>query len=336
MPVQVLANVIRGETVESVHCGHLCVIDGEGKTIASLGDPMTVTYFRSAAKVFQAIPFITSGAADAFEFTEEEIALACASHSGEPQHVRIAGQMLDKAGLSVDDLKCGAHAPFNETESHRLVRAGYKPTQLHNNCSGKHAAMLAFAKHIGADLETYLSSESRIQKRILKCIADFTDVSTSEIAIGIDGCAAPNFALPIAAMAKSFINLISPTNFPEATQAACKRIVAAMMNHPELIGGSERLDTMLMSVRPGKLISKVGADGVWLCGVLPCERWPSGLGIALKIADGDDHRARPVVAVEILRELGIISKDDLTDFSPMPLKNRRGDVVGSVVSRVDL
>jgi L-asparaginase II len=137
-------------------------------------------------------------------------------------------------------------------------------------------------------------------------------------------------------MAKSFINLISPTKFPEPTQRACSRIVAAMMNHPELIGGSERLDTMLMSVRPGKLISKVGADGVWLCGVLPCERWPSGLGIALKIADGDDHRARPVVAVEILRELGIISKDDLTDFSPMPLKNRRGDVVGSVVSRVDL
>jgi L-asparaginase II len=330
MPAQVLANVIRGETVESVHCGHLCVVDGEGKQIASLGEPETITYFRSAAKPFQAVPFITSGAAEAFDFTEEEVALACASHSGEPQHLRVVGQMLDKIGLSGDDLKCGAHAPFNEPESHRLVRAGYKPTQLHNNCSGKHAAMLAFAKHIGASLHDYDSIDNRIQKRILKCIADFTEVPEDEIKLGIDGCAAPNFALPVAAMAKSFINLISPSKFPEPTQASCKRIAAAMMNHPELIGGSERLDTKLMQAAPGKLISKVGADGVWLCGVLPCERWPTGLGIALKIADGDDHRARPVVAVEILRQLGVLSTDDLTDFSPMPVKNRRGDVVGRI------
>ena len=330
MNAQVLANVIRGFTIESVHCGHLCVVDGEGKTIATLGEPETTTYFRSAAKPFQAVPFITSGAADAFEFTEEEIALACASHSGEPQHLRIVGQMLDKAGLTVGDLKCGAHAPFNESESQRLLRAGYKPTQLHNNCSGKHAAMLAFAKHIGASLHDYDSLDNRIQKRILKCIADFTEVPEDEIKLGIDGCVAPNFALPVAAMAKSFINLISPTNFPEPTQAACKRIVTAMMNHPELIGGSERLDTMLMQAAPGRLISKVGADGVWLSGVLPNEKYPTGLGIALKVADGDDHRARPVVAVEILRQLSILSKDDLTDLSPMPIKNRRGDLVGRI------
>ncbi|MFN0141580.1 MAG: asparaginase [Pyrinomonadaceae bacterium] len=332
MSAQVLANVIRGFTVESVHCGHLFIIDGDGKEIASVGDPTTVTYFRSAAKPFQAVPFVTSGAADAFGFTEEEVALACASHSGEAQHIRVVGQMLDKAGLSIDDLRCGAHAPFNESESHRLVRAGYKPTQLHNNCSGKHAAMLAFAKHIGSDIATYDSSDNRIQKRILKCIADFAEVPEDEIKIGIDGCALPNFALPVAAMAKSFINLIAPTNFPEPTQAACKRIVNSMMNHPELIGGSERLDTMLMHAAPGKLISKVGADGVWLCGVLPSEKYPTGLGIALKIADGDDHRARPVVAVEILRQLGVFSKDDLTDLSPMPIKNRRGDIVGCIES----
>lgn len=334
MPAEILANVIRGETVESVHAGHLCIIDGEGNMVASLGDPATVTYFRSACKAFQLIPCITSGAADAFDFTTEEIALACASHSGEPQHVRIAGQMLDKAGLTVGDLKCGAHAPFNEGESQRLLRAGYKPTQLHNNCSGKHVAMLAFAKHIGADTATYLSPDNRIQKRILKCIADFTEVTETEIAIGIDGCAAPNFALPVAEMAKSFINLIAPTNFPEPTQAACKRVVAAMLAHPELIGGSERLDTMLMQAAPGNIISKVGADGVWLCGVLPCDKYPTGLGIALKVADGDDHRARPVVAVEILRQLGILSNDDLTDLSPMPIKNRRGDVVGEVSSEI--
>ena len=336
MSAQLLAQVIRGVTVESIHCGHLCIIDGEGSQIASLGDPTTVTYFRSAAKAFQAIPFITSGAADAYSFTEDEIALACASHSGEEIHIEIVARMLSKIGLSESDLRCGDHLPFNETESERMLRAGEAPTQLHNNCSGKHAAMLAFAKHIGADIATYLSPDNRIQKRILKCVSDFTEMPEGEIALGIDGCAAPNFALPVTAMAKSFMNLISPANFPEPTQAACKRIVNAMMNHPELIGGSERLDTMLMQAAPGKIISKVGADGVWLCGVLPCEKYPTGLGIALKIADGDDHRARPVVAVEILRQLGILSNNDLSELSPMPIKNRRGDIVGKVEPSVQI
>jgi L-asparaginase II len=195
--------------------------------------------------------------------------------------------------------------------------------------------MLAFAKHIGADIATYDSPDNRIQKRILKCVADFTEVPGSEIAIGIDGCAAPNFALPVAAMAKSFINLISPSKFPEPTQKACSRIVAAMMKFPELIGGSERLDTKLMQAAPGRIISKVGADGVWLCGVLPCDRWPTGLGIALKIEDGDDHRARPVVAVEILRQVGVLGAGDLADLSPSLIKNRRGDVVGKVVDVID-
>src|ERR1043166_2866132 len=336
MTAQLLANVIRGETVESVHYGHLIVIDGLGNTVASVGDPSTVTYFRSSAKAFQAIPFITSGAADAFGFTEDETALAVASHSGEPMHVEIATRMLEKAGFSESDLQCGAHLPFSETAAHQLLAAGERPTQLHNNCSGKHAAMLAFAKHIGAETDTYLAPENRIQKRILRCVADFTELSEEGIAIGVDGCVAPNFALPLNARAKSFINLILPNKFPDATQSACRRIVDAMISYPELIGGSTRLDTMLMNAAPARLISKVGADGVWLCAVLPCENWTKGLGIALKVADGDDHRARPVVAVEVLRQLDVLSKNDLRKISPMPVKNRRGEDVGRVESTVQL
>jgi len=336
MPSEILANVIRGETIESIHRGHLMVIDGNDKVILSIGDPSTVTYFRSSAKAFQAIPFITSGAADAYSFTEDEIAMAVASHSGEAIHVEIVGRMLAKIGHSESDLRCGVHLPFYQKESDRMLAAGETPTQLHNNCSGKHAAMLAFAKHIGADIATYDSPENRIQKRILRCVADFAEVPEGQIAIGIDGCAAPNFALPVASMAKSFINLIAPSRFPEPTQQACSRIVAAMIRYPELIGGSERLDTMLMQAAPGKIISKVGADGVWLCGVLPSEKYPTGLAIALKVEDGDDHRARPVVAVEVLRQLGILTKDDLTGLSPMPIKNRRGDVVGKVVSAINI
>ena len=332
MNSEILANVIRGETVESIHRGHFIVIDGGGKTVASMGDPSTVTFFRSASKAFQAIPFITSGAADAFSFTNDEIGLAVASHSGEKIHVEIAARMLAKIGLSESDLRCGSHFAFNEVEEHRMIAAGEKPNQLHNNCSGKHAGMLAFAKHIGADIETYELADNRIQKRILRCVSDFCEISESKIAIGIDGCSVPNFAVPVSSMAKSFINLIAPAKFPEATQNACSLIVAAMLKYPELIGGTNRLDTMIMQAAPGKIISKVGADGVWLCGVLPSEAFPTGLGIALKIEDGDDHLSRPVVAVEILRQLGILSKSVLPELSPMPIKTRRGDVVGQVVS----
>ncbi len=330
MRSEILANVVRGETVESIHRGHLIVVAGDD-VIATVGDPSTVTFFRSASKAFQAIPFITSGAAEAFGFAEEEIALAVASHSGERVHVDIAAGMLAKIGLSEWDLHCGVHAPFNEKEAERMQRFGEFPTQLHNNCSGKHAAMLGLAKFIDAGVENYESPDNRVQKRILRCIADFTEIPESEIPTATDGCAAPNFAVPLSAMARSFTNLMAPAKFHESIQAACSRIVAAMIRYPELIGGTTRLDTMLMQAAPGKLISKVGADGVWLGGVLPGDLWPTGLSIALKIEDGDDHRARPAVAVELLRQLGVLSKNDLPELSPMPIKNRRGDTVGSVV-----
>jgi L-asparaginase II len=331
MKSSILANVIRGETVESVHRGHLIAIDGNGETILSLGSPDTVTFFRSACKAFQAIPFIASGAADDLGYSEEEIALACSSHSGEARHVRVAQLMLERAGLTEAYLRCGTHLPFNEKEAERMQRAGEYPTQLHNNCSGKHAAMLGFAKYIGADLATYDLPENPVQQAILETVALFSEVPLKKIRIGIDGCAAPNFALPVSSMAKSFLNLIlPPESFPRDVREACGRIVSAMTNFPELIGGNERLDTMLMLAAPGKIISKVGADGVWLCGVLPSEKYPKGLAIAMKIEDGDDKRARPVVAVEILKQLGILSSEDLPELSPMPIKNRRGDVVGRV------
>lgn len=331
MESEILANVIRGSTVESIHRGHLIAIDGKGKIVMSAGDPSTVTYFRSSSKPFQAIPLITSGAADAFGFSEEEIAMSCASHSGEARHVRIVQLMIERVGLTEAHLRCGAHLPFYEKEAERMQRAGEYPTQFHNNCSGKHAAMLAAAKHTGADLATYDLLEHPVQQEILETVARFTEMPIEDVKTGIDGCAAPNFAVPVVAMAKGFLNLISPsTKWDAGLKSACERIVSAMTKFPELIGGTERLDTMLMQAAEGKIISKVGADGVWLCGVLPNKKWPKGLAIALKIEDGDDRRARPVVAVEVLRELGVLSAEDLKDVSPMPIKNRRGDVVGSV------
>jgi len=331
MEAPVLAKVFRGDTLESVHRGHLVVMDGEGQIVHSLGEANLVTYFRSAAKPFQALPMIVSGAAEHFDFTDDEIAMACASHSGEPFHVEIVARMLEKIGCAEGDLKCGIHLPFNDAEANRLLRSGEHATPLQNNCSGKHTAMLAFAKHIGADLKTYDAIDNPIQQEILKTVAAFAELPPGEVRIGIDGCAAPNFALPLSAMALCFANLINPPDtFGEDVKNACSRIVAAMRDHPRLIGGTERLDTMIMDAAPGKMISKVGAEGVWLCAVLPNDIFTSGLAIALKIDDGDDRRCRPVAAVEALRQLGVLPEDALRDISPMKIKNRRGDLVGRI------
>lgn len=334
---EILAKVIRGETVESIHRGNLIILNGEGETVAQFGNSEEVTFYRSAAKPFQALPFILSGAAERFGFTESEIALACASHSGEKMHSYLAEEMLDKAGLSETDLRCGSHLPFHEETAQKLIKSGEKPNQLHNNCSGKHSAMLAFAKHIGADTQTYLSNENLIQQAILLTISEFTEVPQSEIKVAVDGCSAPNFAVPLSKMALSFAKLIDPPeSFVGELKIACGKIVSAYLNHPELIGGTERLDTLIMQAASGKMICKVGAEGVWLAGILPNERWEKGLSIALKIEDGDDYRARPVVAVELLRRLGILEKGDLAEHSPMSVKSRRDIKVGKVVADFEL
>lgn len=337
MESEILAKVIRGETVESIHRGHLIVLDGEGGEIARLGNAEMVTFIRSSAKPFQAIPFLTSGAAERFGFLENEIALACASHSGEEMHTAIAGNMLRKINLSETDLRCGAHLPFNEKRGEDMIRAGEKPSQLHNNCSGKHAAMLAFAKHTGADIKTYDALESPVQQAILEIVSQFAETPSEEIPTAIDGCAAPNFALSVKAMAKSFAKLVlPPADFSGELREACRRVVTAMLEYPELIGGTDRLDTILMQAARGLFISKIGADGVWLAGVLPSPRWKKGLGIAMKIEDGDDKRARAAISVEVLRQLGIFDKDTLTEYSPLPIKNRRGDTVGRVEANFNL
>ncbi len=337
MNSEILAEVIRGGTVESIHRGHMIVLDGDGDEIFSLGDPDFVTFFRSAAKPFQAVPFLLSGAAERFGFSENEIALACASHSAEKRHVELAAQMLKKIGLSEADLRCGSHSPFHIESSNELIRANAKPNQLHNNCSGKHSAMLAFAKQIGADLKTYEKLENPIQQQILETIITFTEIPKDEIKFAVDGCAAANFALSLRGMARSFAKLVfPPQSFDDELREACRRIVSALMTYPELIGGMDRLDTLVMQAAHGKMICKVGAEGLWLCGVLPSPKWKRGLGIALKIEDGEDLRARTTAGISLLRQLEVLDENDLPELSPMPIKNWRGDLVGRVEASLRL
>lgn len=337
MQSEILARVIRGETVESVHRGQLLIIDGAGREIVQLGDAETLAFIRSSAKPFQVLPFLLHGGAERFGFLESEIALACASHSGERIHTTIAEKMLKKIGLAESDLRCGAHLPFDETRAAEMLRAGEQPTQLHNNCSGKHAAMLGFAKILGAELDTYERIENPVQRQILQTVADFCETPAAAIPLAVDGCCAPNFALSVRAMAKGFLKLVfPPENFDPELREACRRVITAMMNYPELVGGTERLDTLLMAAARGRFISKIGAEGVWLCGVLPSPKWTKGLGIALKIEDGDDKRARAVISIEVLRQLGIFAPQTLANYSPLPIRNRRGDTVGRVEASFEL
>lgn len=331
---EVLVHVTRGGTLESLHRGHLVILDGEGKILSSLGNPETVAFIRSSSKPLQVMPFLMSGGAEAFGFTEKEIALACGSHGGEPMHTETAAAMLEKAGLGEKDLRCGTHMPFNEAAAHALSEAHREPSQLHNNCSGKHAAMLAFAKYIGAPLDSYEVPEHPIQQKMLGMMAKMCEIPREEIKIGIDGCAAPNFALPLTNMARGFSRLVSPPdNFDKELGDTCRLVVSAMMNHPEMIGGTERLDTLIMQALRGQIISKIGAEGIWLAGILPSPRFEKGLGIALKIEDGNDNRARAAVAIELLKQLGLLDEANyemLRSHSPLVIKNRRGDIVGGV------
>jgi L-asparaginase II len=316
-------------------------VDGDGQTVAYLGAPGTVTYLRSSAKPHQAIPLIVSGAADRFGFTEQEIALACASHSGEPLHTEIAAAMLTKIGLDPDALRCGTHEPFSTAETRQLREHGEQPNVLQNNCSGKHAGMLALALHLGAPTTTYDQPEHPVQIAIGRTVSQFSEMPVDEIAIGIDGCGVPVFGVTVRAMAVMYAGLVAPPpELDDATRQACQRIVAAMVRYPEIIGGkTDRLDTEMMRAAQGRLISKIGAEGVYTVGVLPCEQWPRGLGLALKIEDGEDHRARPTVVIEALRQLGVLKDESLAAvarFARFPVRNRRGDTVGEVRASFEL
>jgi L-asparaginase II len=333
--------VTRGGITESRHRGHIVAVEPDGTIAAFLGAPETVTYLRSSAKPHQAIPLLASGAADRFGFNEREIALACASHSGEPIHTEVAAAMLKKIGLGPEALKCGVHEPFSPDVARQLRERGEAPNVLQNNCSGKHAGMLALALHLGAPTETYDEPTNPVQLAIGKTVAQFSGVPIEDIAVGTDGCGVPVFGITVKAMALMYARLVStPADYDAQTKKACSRIVSAMTTHPELIGGTaDRLDTEIMRAAPGRLVSKVGAEGVYTVGILPCAEWPRGLGLALKIEDGDDHRARPTVVIESLRQLGILKNESLeavARYAFFPVRNRRGDVVGEVTPEFKL
>lgn len=333
---EVLVEVTRGRLVESVHRGFIAVVDGDGAPVARLGDVETRTWFRSAAKPFQCIPLISSGAADHYRLDPAELAVINGSHSGEECHLEAVRSILRKAGIDESALKCGAHMPFDDATARRMRSAGVHPGVLHNNCSGKHAGMLALARYLSHPLENYIDPRHPIQREILKVVSAFTCVPAHSIAIAIDGCSAPVFGAGMEDMARGYARLAACDliEFGDDIRRAARRVVDSMVSHPEMVGGNHnRLDTDLMRATGGGVISKVGAEGVQLIGIRPCERYPRGLGVAIKIEDGDIRRSRDPVVIETLRQLGILGPELLSALAPYAhskVHNHRRLEVGEV------
>lgn len=336
-----LVEVTRGSLTESVHRGHVAAVEGEGRLAAQLGSPETVTFIRSASKPQQAIPLVATGAAERFGLTDKEIAITCGSHNGEPVHTETVQSILSKIGLDASFLKCGTHEPYGKEAAERLRERGEQPTVLHHNCSGKHAGMLTLALHLGAPPDTYDRPEHPVQQMIMRTFAEFAGIALESLRFGTDGCGVPAFALPVRAMATAQARLVAPPEeFDAHVRDAARRIVSAIIEHPDMIEGDGELDTELMRAARGRLISKVGAEGIYTAGILPSEEWPRGLGVACKIEDGDQkERARPPVAVELLRQLGLLGEEELRGlarFRRSTVHNKRHEEVGEVLTCFEL
>jgi L-asparaginase II len=335
-PFPALVEVTRGPLIESIHYGALAVVDSHGSLIASCGDPDLVANLRSSAKPFQALPLIENGGAELFGMTEREISLVCASHAGTDDHVSVLSGLQAKIGVGEINLLCGTHPPMDEDTARSMLINHQIPTGNRHNCSGKHTGMLAQAVLTHQPTEEYLDNNHKIQKTILKTFAEMLDMPVEEVLIGIDGCSAPTFAAPLRNGALGFARLADPSQMPKARASALLRIRDAMMAHPDMVAGPNRFDTRLMEVGQGKIVCKGGAEGYQGIGVLPGVLGPGspGFGIAYKVIDGDSGgRARPVVGIAILRQLGVLSDEqaaELQEFDARPIYNWRKLKVGEI------
>ncbi len=312
----------------------IVAVDSQENVIAQLGDINFVTFLRSSAKAFQALPLLISGAAEHFGITDREVAVIVASHNGLNLHTEAVAGLLKKIGLAESALKCGVHKPYDKETARQLGTDGI--TVLHNNCSGKHTGMLAASRFLGYELSSYDHPDHPLQQQILAILAQSAGLEPKAIALGQDGCGVPTFAMPVYNMALMYARLVCPNQagWDQPMLKACARVVQAMIEFPDMVGSTHnRFDSDLMRVTRGRIIAKVGAEGLYTVGVLPNEKYPFGLGLVAKIEDGDDRRVRAMVVTEALRQLGALTEDDLAQLAAWRQRrvtNRRGDVVGQI------
>jgi L-asparaginase II len=318
----VLVEITRGELVESIHRGSIAIADADGRIAFALGDIETPVYPRSSLKPIQALPLLESGAAEAFGLSDEEVALACASHSGEPMHTTRVTAWLERIGCTADDLACGAHPVRYEPVWEAMVKRGEAPTHVHNNCSGKHTGFLTVARHWDIATAGYEKHDHPVQRAVAKALGELSGIA-GELPWGVDGCAAPNFALSLAGFARALAKLAAPHALPAPRANAAKRIVRAMTTHPELVSGTGRACAILMGAGKGRVAVKTGAEG-FFAAMIP----ELGFGIALKIDDGAGRASETTMAA-ILDKFGLLGDDKRAlEMVRAPVINTRNAIVG--------
>jgi L-asparaginase II len=317
--------ISRSGLVESRHRVHAAVVGSNGQLLLAARDPHAVTWWRSCAKPFQVMPFVANGGMASLGWGIDELALACASHGGEPEHVALAAAMLDRLGLDEQALACGAHTPLADRGAHVLRASGQAARRIHNNCSGKHAAMLARSHVESWSTDGYHLPTHPVQQIALQSVAAWTGLPASALAVGVDGCAVPVFGLPLSHMALSYARLVHDA---ARGDDAPSRVVEAMTRRAFLVGGTGRFDTLVMDACGGRVVCKIGAEGVHTLGLVS-----SGVGIALKVEDGS-MRAQYAAVLAVLERLGALPTpvpNDLLALARPPIVNTRRAVVGSTL-----
>jgi L-asparaginase II len=322
----VLIEVLRGALVESRHSGAAAVVDADGGRVFTLGDVERPVYPRSAVKALQALPLIESGAADRYGLAPEALALACASHSGEPGHAATATRMLELAGLDADALKCGAHWPLHQPSAQALARAGGTAGAVHNNCSGKHAGFLCVACAIGADRAHYTEPAHPVQRLVKATLEDLTRASLTDEFSATDGCSVPTWAMPLGALARGFARFGTGQGLAPERAKAATRLREACAAHPWHVAGTGRFCTQVMQRLGARVFVKTGAEGVY-CAALP----EQGLGIAVKCDDGAGRAAEAITAALLARFLpGDADRAALEPFVRPALRNWNSIAVGAI------
>jgi len=325
---EILINVSRGPLAECYHRGDAVVVNKSGKVLSYIGDPYKITFIRSAGKPLQTLNVVLSGAAKRFSFSDAELSIMCASHYGEQFHRDTVAGIMEKIGLSIDSLLCGTTLSIKQSYALELVSQHFKLNPTNSDCSGKHAGMLATCVHEGLSVHDYTNENHILQKNILETVSTICEIDEKNVYLGTDGCSVPVYGMPLYNMALGFAKLANPQDLDEGYKYACEQIYKAMNNHPEMLAGTDGFCSELLKHTHGKLVGKLGAEGVYCIGVKDRD-----IGLAIKIEDGNNSRALWPTVMRCLEDLNVLDEEELKTlekYRELDNRNNFDEIIGKV------